>query len=246
MASIARRGNLKLRIELVPKPLWGRNLRSNDGLGKKRWDKLRHKLVESDGARCAICGNTEKKLNGHEVWDYREKKTVGTAALLRVEIVCVDCHDIHHWARTTRLFQACRIASERYGFLRKHFRKVNGCRQADFDRHFLHSMRVWSRQSKKRWKIDWGAFASPIAEANAARETWAGRNPGHPSQDDPFNAGVGHHMPQRCPECGAVGKLRPIEGRRDEMSEGQEADYDQGVWGFAFCAACQSNVVWGV
>lgn len=177
----ARRGSpLKLRIELVPKRLWGRNLRSNYGLGKQRWDKFRHKLIESNGARCAICGNTKKKLHGHEVWDYREKKTVGTAVLLRVEIVCIDCHDIHHWARTTKLFQGGRITSERYGLLRKHYRKINRCRQADIDRHFLHSLRIWSRQSKKRWKIDWGDFELPIAEAKATREAWAARNPDHP------------------------------------------------------------------
>jgi hypothetical protein len=29
---------LRMRIELVPKPLWERILRSRDGLGKARWD----------------------------------------------------------------------------------------------------------------------------------------------------------------------------------------------------------------
>src|SRR5712691_8837412 len=92
--STAAPGCLKLRIELIPRPLWERNLRLSDGLGKARWGKLRHKLIEKNGARCTICGKTER-LHGHEVWAYREKSTVGTAMLLRVEIVCIDCHDIH-------------------------------------------------------------------------------------------------------------------------------------------------------
>jgi hypothetical protein len=165
---------LKLRIELVPRPLWEKNLRSSDGLGKARWDKFRHKLIESNGARCAICGSA-KRLHGHEVWEYREKKTVGTAVLLRVEIVCIDCHDIHHWGRTTKLFQAGTITSDRYGFLRKHFRKVNRCRQQVLDDHERRSVRVWLKRSKKRWKVDWSDFESAVADAKAAREAWAVR-----------------------------------------------------------------------
>jgi hypothetical protein len=165
---------LKLRVELIPKPLWKRNLRASDGLGKARWDKLRLKLIEANGAQCAICGGT-KKLHGHEVWAYREKKTVGTALLLRVEIVCIDCHDIHHWGRTTKLFQSGVITGNRYGLLRKHFRKVNGCRQQVFDDHALRSARIWLKRSRKRWKIDWGDFKPALVEAKAARDAWAAR-----------------------------------------------------------------------
>jgi hypothetical protein len=105
---------------------------------------------------------------------------------------------------------------------------------------------MWLKQSNKKWRVDWGDFAPMVAEAKAARETWAARNPDHVSQDDPSNVGTGHHMRNRCPECGAVGTLTPIEANRDEMSEGQEADYDAGTWGFAFCRACQSKVFWQV
>ena len=234
---------LKLSIELIPKALWEQNLRSGEGLGKGRWDKLRRELTKEHGSRCAICGAIGKRLHGHEVWDYREKKTVGTSVLLRVEIVCVDCHDIHHWARTTKLFEAGKITAERYRNLRKHFRVVNGCRQEVFDDHFLQSARVWEERSKKRWKIDWGEFASLVEEAKAARSVWAERNPDH---GDHFNVGPGHHVPSRCPECGAVGKLVRIEADQDQMSEGEETEYEAGMWGFAFCHACQSNVFWQV
>lgn len=244
MALTRQRRHLKLRIELIPKRLWKKNLRSSDGLGKARWDKLRRKLIEANGTRCTICGSAGH--HGHEVWQYREKKTVGTAMLLCVDIVCIDCHDIHHWGRTTKLFEAGAITGERYGSLIKHFCKVNRCRQQVFEDHALRSARVWLKRSKKRWKIDWGDFEPVVVEAKAAREAWAARNRNHPSQDDPFDAHPGHHMRNCCPECGAVGTLSSIEANRDEMSEGQEADYDQGMWGFAFCRACQSNVFWQV
>lgn len=158
----------KLQIELVPKPLWGLNLRSADGLGKARWDKLRRSLVEASGGRCIICGST-RKLHGHEVWAYREKRTAGIGLLLGIEIVCIDCHDIHHWARTVKLIQAGIVKHSRDMALRKHFRKVNGCRQIDFDNYFLRCLRIWKRRSKKKWKIDWGAFRGQIESARAAR-----------------------------------------------------------------------------
>jgi hypothetical protein len=106
------------------------------------------------------------------------RKTVGTATLLSVEQVCVDCHDIHHWARTTKLFQAGRISSERYTHLRKHFRTVNGCPQEVFDDHFLQSARVWEERSSKRWKIDWLS----LLLLSGKRRLLAVRGAGHKSR----------------------------------------------------------------
>jgi hypothetical protein len=233
-------GRLKLRIEMIPKLLWERNLRLRDGLGKARWDKLRRQIIAKQGAHCAICGAT-KQLHGHEVWEYRGKKTVGTALLLRIEIVCVDCHDICHWGRTTKLFEAGTITNERHNHLRKHFRKINRCRQEVFDKHFLLSARTWLRRSKKRWRVDWGDFAPLVAEAKVSRDAWAVR---HADQNDSFEDALGRHVPDRCPQCGAIGTLKATVAQTDQMSEGEEADYDAELWGFAFCRACSSNIFW--
>lgn len=161
---------MKLQVQLVPKPLFERTLR--EAIGKARWDKLRHKLIETNGAHCEICGSTER-LHGHEVWAYQENRADPTAALRKVQIICIDCQDIRHFARTTKLFQAGIIASDRYSALRRHFRRVNGCRQAEFDDHFRRSLRKWSRRSRKRWKIDWGVFREQVEQAKAARAKWA-------------------------------------------------------------------------
>jgi hypothetical protein len=172
MASGIMSKPLKLRIELVPKPLFEHNLRGPLGLGKARWDKLRHSLMEVQGRRCVVC-SSDAKLHGHEVWKYTERPGISTALLLRVEIVCIDCHDIHHFARTTNLWRAGVITPERYNFLRRHFRKVNRCRQEQFDNHFLQSLRVWDRRSRRKWKVDWGPFQDQITAAGLAREKWA-------------------------------------------------------------------------
>jgi hypothetical protein len=162
---------MKLRVQLVPKPLFERTLR--EALGKARWDKLRHRLAETNGARCEICGSA-RRLHVHEVWAYRQKKGVATAVLLKVQIICIDCHDIRHFARTTKLFRAGLITRDRYGALRKHFRRVNGCRQREFDEHFIRALRTWARRSKqKKWRIDWGEFMDQVEVAKTARTKWA-------------------------------------------------------------------------
>jgi hypothetical protein len=112
----------------------------------------------------------------HEVWDYREEKTVGKAVLLQVEINCRDCDDIHHWGRTTNLLKSGQITADRYHHLKTHFCKVNGCQQQDFDDHWRQSMGEWERRSSKKWQVNWGAFAPMIKEAEIARQLGAERN----------------------------------------------------------------------
>src|SRR6266436_5691074 len=49
-----------LRIELVPEPLWGLNLRSNEvGLGPYRWLAL-SRTVRAELGRCSICASNNR------------------------------------------------------------------------------------------------------------------------------------------------------------------------------------------
>ena len=176
-------GGLELRIELIPKDLWDRNLRSDKFLGKARWDKLRRQFVNAAGDQCVICKSTSR-LHGHEVWKYEETKRRATAVLVTVEIVCIDCHDIHHWARTVKLVESGVVSQHRFVALRKHFRKVNRCRQVDFNSHFLRSLRVWRRRSQRKWNIDWGSFKPHVEAAKAARENGLSRKPVRSTMQD--------------------------------------------------------------
>ncbi len=154
---------------MVPGPLWGVNLRSDtDGVGKHRWRKLRGLAIERCGGKCAICGSPEK-LHGHEVWKYEEKKTVGRAKLLRVDVICWTCHNITHWGNTVRLIVFGAISHQGHMVLRKHFRRVNHCKQVDFERHARRKLAVWNRRSWLRWKVDWGPYTAAVLEAKQAR-----------------------------------------------------------------------------
>jgi predicted HNH restriction endonuclease len=87
------RARLKLQMELVPKQLHGISLYN---VNRSGWVKLRKQTIAEHGAFCAICGATGGRLFGHEVWQYEERKTTGTATLIDIKIVCTDCHDIIH------------------------------------------------------------------------------------------------------------------------------------------------------
>jgi hypothetical protein len=159
-------------VDLVPGPLWGVNLRSNtEGLGTYRWRKLRKHAIQECGGKCVICGS-DQRLHGHEVWKYEEKKTVGRATLVRVDVICWTCHNITHWGNTARLIAFGAISNEGHMTLRRHFRRVNRCKQIDFDRHARRELSIWKRRSQLRWRVDWGPHAQAVADAKQSRATW--------------------------------------------------------------------------
>ena len=154
---------MKLKIEMIPEPLWGMNLRSSDALGRYHWSKLRKSVLTELGPTCAICGS-EDEPHGHEIWKYEENRRTGTATLVGIEITCRACHQIHHWGLTTRLFMQEAIDGDYFKGLIKHFCKVNACKGRDMKRHADESGEVWQRRSRLRWKVDWGQYAGLLRE----------------------------------------------------------------------------------
>jgi hypothetical protein len=221
---------LKLKLEPIPKSLWGQNLRT--ALGPERWKALRQSVAQK---RCAICGSMER-LVGHEVWKYHDRPNGSVAKLTRIETACTKCHDIIHWGNTCRLVADGKISQRAYLALRRHFRTVNKCLQRDFDRHIEKSVAIAVSRSMKEWKIDWGNFKPAVEAAAHARAAWAA-NPNNESRIDYEIIRPGHHMPTICPRCG--GPLQMIEEDASDMSEGQEADYDASIRGTAVCRRCE-------
>jgi hypothetical protein len=160
-----------LRIELVPEPLWGQNLRSNQvGLGPYRWLAL-SRNVRAELGRCSIC-TSKKRLHGHEIWKFSEKPRSGVATLTKVNAICTICHSIQHWGRTKLLIAGGLMSMADGRRLIRHFMKINRCTRAAFDRHETRTMAEWRTRSKKKWKIDWGPFKPAVEEADAARLRW--------------------------------------------------------------------------
>lgn len=164
----------RLRLELIPEPLWGKNLRSNIvGIGPSRWRKL-SRATRAALAKCAICGGTDR-LHGHEKWKFVERPRSGVAILVGVDAICTICHSIQHWGRIQQLVAIGIMTAADERRLIRHFMKVNKCTKVAFERHVLRSFRDWRMRSKKKWKIDWGKFQLAILEAKMARDLYRRR-----------------------------------------------------------------------
>ncbi len=147
-------------MELIPKPLWDLNLRTK--LGKAGWRRLRDGLAARSKPGCAICGSLAP-LQGHEVWDYAETETTGTAMLQGVNFVCQDCSSIHHFGRFQQLLAERVITPQEYQRVIEHALRVNDCDTAKWEQHALVAKEAYDRRSNLRWAINYGPFGGYVS-----------------------------------------------------------------------------------
>ena len=158
--------SLKLSIELIPTPCWGRNLRSV--LPDSRWMKISRDVREAAGGKCEICGGTNR-IQCDEQWTYDDALYVQRLAALRC--VCQTCHNVMNLGRTSII---ARQMADRYPTLMEdvtaHFMKVNGVNRSVFDQHKTAAFMQWSeRSAHKDWAVDYGNYARLVAEVEAMR-----------------------------------------------------------------------------
>lgn len=90
---------LKLCIELVPRPLWNKNLRYI--LHDKKWKEIRQEVLRIHGQECKICKKQPNKLDCHEVWHYDDINLV--QSLVEIIPLCKQCHLLKHIGMATNL-----------------------------------------------------------------------------------------------------------------------------------------------
>lgn len=175
---------LRLQIRMIPKPLYGKNLRI--AVGQYRWRKLRQSLLPNRLV-CECCGASvqmSSELNAHEEWAYSVRRNRSVAKLERISFQCVRCHGCEHFGRTLLLVRQGYLTSDQVEETIDHFCAVNRVSRRDFERHLQQAMKRWHVLSKrKRWTVDYGTFASVLAE----RQAWKNREPVklrlHPARD---------------------------------------------------------------
>ena len=132
----------KLTFELVPEECWRANLRSF--LSPAAWDIVRKDAYKRCGYKCSKCG-AKGRLEAHEVWSYDDKKAL--QKLTDVTALCADCHKVVHISRTY-LFGGGDEAEA-------HFKKVNGCTQADFHAEMARVNEEYRRRNQvEGWTTD--------------------------------------------------------------------------------------------
>jgi hypothetical protein len=86
---------LRVRPELVPKPLWGRS--GSNLLRRQDWGRIRDSELEKAQHCCAVCASPEPGLICHEQWAYDDDLKIAT--LSGLEVHCKRCDLVTHMGR---------------------------------------------------------------------------------------------------------------------------------------------------
>ncbi len=132
----------KLQIELVPRPLWRKSLKST--LGRSEWDRIRRIVYRRQGYKCGICGATGT-LYCHEQWEYDDDNC--TQTLTGFIAVCDDCNNCIHMGRAQSV-----LSKADFNSVLEHYAKVNGCSKEDTSKDIAEASAKWrERSSINEW-----------------------------------------------------------------------------------------------
>jgi hypothetical protein len=132
----------KLEVRMIPKPLWGRNVRSE--IRKSKWDRIRKKVYKKARYKCEVCG-TKGRLHGHEVWQYNERRRI--QKLVDIIALCWRCHEAVHYGYA----QSRGNGGRAFG----HLQDINRWGRRKTRRHIDNAFADYRRRSKlKDWKLD--------------------------------------------------------------------------------------------
>ena len=150
---------MKLEIELVPSTVWHSSL--HNLLPRKVWDNIRNDIIKENGSKCQICGETEGKMNLHEIWKYDDEKHI--QKLEGFILLCTMCHHVKHIGLAGILASQGKLD---YDDVVDHFCKVNICTKKDFENHEKTAFETWRKRSQHPWKQDFGKYKEFISNEN--------------------------------------------------------------------------------
>ncbi len=142
---------MKLTAELVPETVWYKSLAQL--LPKNVWKGIREEVINENGRKCQICGETEGIMNLHEIWNYDDVSHV--QKLDGFILLCAMCHHVKHIGLAGILAKQGKLD---YNKLVKHFCSVNGCSVNEFKKHVDDAFVIWRERSKYQWKQDFGEY----------------------------------------------------------------------------------------
>lgn len=158
-----------LTPNLVPQPLWGKNLRSL--LPTSDWDRIRRSTYDACGKRCTICGNVGSRwpVEADEVWHYDDATL--TQTLVAVTGLCPACHEVRHWGKAINDGHGTRALN--------HLASINNWSLVKSTEQTNLAMTLWHQRSRQRWKSDYShaikTYSVTISETGISRAAEANR-----------------------------------------------------------------------
>ena len=164
---------LRLRIELVPPPLWRKNLRSY--LTESRWANLREAVRQVADFTCEICGQKASResglgVNAHEDWWYVDDGRPATASLIRLGCICTLCHHVHHIGQLRNMIASGEAQPALLDRVVEHFCRLNGCDSTVFEQEERHAMQVWRSRANRDYVLQWGRFGVLLGDRVATAD----------------------------------------------------------------------------
>lgn len=160
---------MKLSVELVPRPLWGKSLEQR--LKHRVWRKLRAEAIGRTNDRSDACGAGPQERRGrslhvHEVWTYNDDEHVQTLVGLRP--LCGTCSACTHFGRAGAM--TAREASIDLDAMREHPARVNGIMREQVQEHIGTAFDQWRiRSAGPTWRQDYGEYFALLSAENLKR-----------------------------------------------------------------------------
>jgi hypothetical protein len=145
---MAKKVQIKLTIELIPKTCHYSNVRSS--LSKKEWDKIRFISYENANYVCEICSQTgleqgyRHKLECHEIWKYDDKKKI--QKLVGLISLCPLCHQVKHIGRANAMGKQADVF--------KQLETINNWDHKQVVQHVAEAFEEYKERSNYEWKLD--------------------------------------------------------------------------------------------
>jgi hypothetical protein len=136
--------HLRLAIQPLPNSTWGISL--SQKLDKETWDYLRRECYKGANYRCEICFSDMGGLNAHELWKFDDKKLL--QIFNGLECVCTSCHEVHHFGRSSLVFNLPQIEE-----LIRHWCRVNRMTFKDFQKHKAEVDMISMRRANKKYTV---------------------------------------------------------------------------------------------
>lgn len=146
-------------FEIVPKPLYGRNLRK---LFPNQWRSQIRPGVFARTDRCYICN--AGALYAHEIWAYDDKRLV--QRLVSVEPICELCHLFKHMGRTDKLRQEGVISQLKFKRVVAHGLKINRLEGSfTLELYVAEHQALWKWRDRQTWKQNLGPYQHLVSSA---------------------------------------------------------------------------------
>lgn len=132
---------LRVRPELVPKPLWRRS--GANLLSRQDWDSIRRPELERARHCCAICSTPGPGLICHEQWVYDDD--LKTATLSGFEIHCKNCDLVTHMGRAK--------AHDMWDQAVVQFCSINRATPSHAEAAYREAIVLWRKRNQASWSV---------------------------------------------------------------------------------------------